>query len=125
MHVLIIEDEPLIALDIQSFLENLIADTSDIAETEDEALKLAHDHRPDLITADYSLRHGTGPSAVDRIRNDVGKVPVIYITGQPERCARDAIAITKPIRWIELVQAVDRYELAAEPRGLCRVLSSH
>lgn len=111
MHVLIIEDEPLVALDIQCFLKELGADTADVAETEDEALCLASEHRPDLITADYSLREGTGPEAVSRICGDLGQIPVIYITGQPERCPASAAnveALAKPILWLELAQAVGR-----------------
>ncbi len=114
MHVLIIEDEPMIALDLQCFLEELGADTTDVADTEDDALSLAGEHRPDLITADYSLRRGTGPQAVSRIQHDFGAIPVIYITGQPERCpagGSNASAISKPILWLQLAQAVKRHNL--------------
>jgi CheY-like chemotaxis protein len=114
VHVLIIEDEPIIAMNIHCFLEEIGADSADIAETEDEALAMACEHRPDLITADFSLREGNGPHAVSRIRSDVGEVPVIYITGQPERCASDDaddVAISKPIMWLQVAQAVRQYNL--------------
>lgn len=114
MHVLIIEDEPLVAMSIECFLEELGADTIDIAETEDEALAAASHHRPDLMTADFSLREGTGPAAVTRIREQLGDVPTIFITGQPERCATEmegAEILAKPVLWLQLAQAVGRYNL--------------
>jgi CheY-like chemotaxis protein len=114
MHVLIIEDEPLVALDLQCFLEELGADSVEIAETENQALFLAGERRPDLITADYGLREGTGPAAVRRIRDDLGEVPVVYVTGQPERCATEAgqsQIIAKPVLWLELAHAVSAHNL--------------
>lgn len=113
MHVLIIEDEPLVALDLQSFLEELGADSVEIAETEEQALVLACETRPDLITADYGLREGTGPDAVRRIRDDLGDVPVVYVTAQPDRCRGDGdhAVIPKPVLWLDLAQAVSRHNL--------------
>lgn len=114
MHVLIIEDEPLIAADIECFLTELGADSIEFAETEQEALSAALGHVPDLITADCNLREGTGPGAVAAIRGTLGEVPVVYVTGNPEQCAAlDDMthAVAKPIRWLELADAVSRHNL--------------
>ncbi len=119
MHVLIIEDEPLVAADIECFLAELGADSCDFAETQDEAVAAATTHLPDLITADCNLREGTGPAAVATIRETLGPIPVVYITGDPEECAaRDPMthAVPKPIRWLDLANAVSRYNLPPIPR---------
>jgi len=85
-HVLIIEDEPLIAWAIETLLEDNGATSVEIADTEAEAVAAAARKHPDLITSDVTLRTGTGPAAVEAIRATLGPVPVVYITGTPNAC---------------------------------------
>ncbi|MBO9575310.1 MAG: response regulator [Sphingobium sp.] len=114
MHVLIIEDDALIAMNLQMFLENLGADSTALAASQAQAVREALDHRPDLIASDVKLTEGTGPEAVKAIRSQLGDIPVIYITGNPE-IALDADpsapVIDKPIRWLELVKATQDFGL--------------
>ena len=83
MHVLIIEDEALIALDLQWLLEDLGATSTEIASTEAAAISAAADHRPDIITSDVTLTTGSGPDAIRAIQAVIGPVPVIYVTATP------------------------------------------
>jgi CheY-like chemotaxis protein len=85
-HVLIIEDEMLIALAIQMTLEDAGATSFDIAEDEESAVEAARGHRPDVITSDVSLRSGTGPRAVEAIHREMGDMPVIFLTATPKEC---------------------------------------
>ena len=85
-HVLIIEDELLIALAIQLTLEDAGVASFDIADSEDSAVAAARAHRPDFITSDVSLRSGTGPHAVRTIQEEMGDMPVIFLTGTPRDC---------------------------------------
>lgn len=85
-HVLIIEDEALIAMSIQDILVTEGAHSFDFAETEDQAIDLARCRRPDVITSDVMLREGTGPGAVATIQREMGPLPVLFITASPERC---------------------------------------
>lgn len=87
MHVLIIEDETLIALDLEDVLERHGALTFSFAESEADALEAARDTRPDFITSDISLLHGHGPLAVQKIRAEMGAIPVIFVTATPEACS--------------------------------------
>ena len=99
-HVLIIEDEALIALDLQEMLELAGATTFSFAETESEAVDAARQHRPDVIMSDVMLREGTGPNAVQAIQGEMGPLPVIFITATPDACTpRDSLAIVlgKPV----------------------------
>jgi len=114
MHVLIIEDEPLVASDLECFLSELGADSCDLVQTERDAVAAALDHAPDLITADCALREGSGTSAVSSIRRSLGPIPVVFITGHPHSsAAADAMTQTlaKPILWLELASAVARHNL--------------
>jgi CheY-like chemotaxis protein len=85
-HVLIIEDEPLIAMDLQDMLGRIGATSFDFAETEIEAVQAARLRRPDVITSDVMLREGTGPGAVECIQSEMGPLPVIFITATPDSC---------------------------------------
>lgn len=101
-HVLIIEDEALIALCLQDMLASAGATTFSFAETEGEAIAAARVQRPDVITSDVRLREGTGPRAVEAIQGEMGPLPVIYITGTPEACTpcrQPARILAKPIRY--------------------------
>lgn len=86
MHVLIIEDEPLIAMSIQDALEEAGATSFHIAENEADAVTSARDHPPGFITSDVHLKQGTGPAAVRAIRAELGDIPVLFLTATPERC---------------------------------------
>ncbi len=99
--VLIIEDEPLIALDIQTLVEQLGHDVMKIARTHTEAVRAALKNRPGLILADIQLADGSsGLEAVNEILG-TQEVPVIFITAFPERfltgqAPEPAFLITKP-----------------------------
>ncbi|GAA5102219.1 response regulator [Bartonella acomydis] len=83
--VMIIEDEPLIALDIEQMVESLGHQVVGIARTRDEAVLLYHKEKPRLILADIQLAdNSSGIDAVnDILQND--PIPVIFITAFPER----------------------------------------
>ncbi len=88
-HVLIIEDEALIALDLEWLLEGEGASSFAFAVSQDEAENAARSRRPDFITADVSLVEGTGPAAVEAIRKVLGDIPVIYISATAEDCCKE------------------------------------
>ena len=99
--VLIIEDEPFIALDIQTLVEDLGHRVVNIARTHKEAVRAVEAHKPGLILADIQLADGSsGLEAVNQILGEF-EVPVIFITAYPERFLtgrppEPAFLITKP-----------------------------
>ena len=83
--VLIIEDEALIALDLEALVENLGHRVVGVARTRTEAATIARSRRPGLILADIQLADGSsGLDAVNDLLN-MFEVPVIFITAYPER----------------------------------------
>lgn len=84
-NVMIIEDESIIALHIQSIVEDLGHSVAGIARTRGEAVALAEKTRPELVLADISLADGS--SGIDAVKDILGvmDVPVIFITAFPER----------------------------------------
>lgn len=83
--VLIIEDVPLIAVDIEGLVENLGHNVLGIARTHREAIQIAKAKAPGLILADIQLADGSsGLDAVNELLQTF-EVPVIFITAYPER----------------------------------------
>jgi DNA-directed RNA polymerase specialized sigma24 family protein len=108
--VLIIEDEPFIAMDIEALVESLGHNVIGIARTHAEALALAKKKRPGLILADIQLADGS--SGLDAVNELLGtlEVPVIFITAFPERFLtgrrpEPAFLIAKPFQ-LAVVSAV-------------------
>ncbi|RYF17562.1 MAG: response regulator [Oxalobacteraceae bacterium] len=99
-HVLIIEDEAMIALDLESLLWLQGATSFSFAASEDEAVAAARLRRPVVITSDVTLVQGTGPAAVATIRAEHGHIPVVYISGTAPGCGPDdqlTRAFSKPL----------------------------
>ncbi len=100
-HVLIIEDEPIVAMDVQLVLEGLGATSFDFAANETEAIDAARARRPGVITSDVKLLEGTGPQTVSRIRQELGDIAVIFLTGSPDECSPclpPGVILSKPFQ---------------------------
>ena len=101
--VMIIEDEPVIALDLEALVTELGHRVTGIARTHGEALALVEEKRPGLILADIQLADGSsGLDAVNEILTTID-LPIIFITAYPERLLtgekpEPAFLITKPFQ---------------------------
>ena len=101
--VLIIEDEQIISMDLESMVEELGHRVVHIARTRREAIDAVSTHAPGLVLADIQLADGS--SGLDAV-NDIlrgAQVPVIFITAFPERLLtglrpEPTFLITKPFR---------------------------
>ena len=99
--VLIIEDEPMIAMDLEGLVEDLGHTVAGVARTHAEAVEAFDARQPGLVLADIQLADGSsGLEAVNEILA-AANVPVIFITAYPERLLtgerpEPAFLITKP-----------------------------
>jgi DNA-directed RNA polymerase specialized sigma24 family protein/CheY-like chemotaxis protein len=101
--VLIIEDEPIIAMDLETIVRDLGHDVTGVAVTRDEAVALAMENRPGLVLADIQLADDS--SGIDAVKDILSEfdVPVIFITAFPERLLtgerpEPTFLITKPFQ---------------------------
>jgi DNA-directed RNA polymerase specialized sigma24 family protein len=101
--VLIIEDEAVIAADVEALVRELGHKVLDIAATRTEAAEAVARRTPGLILADIQLADGS--SGIDAVKDILGKVnvPVIFITAFPERLLtgerpEPTFLITKPFQ---------------------------
>jgi DNA-directed RNA polymerase specialized sigma24 family protein len=99
--ILIIEDEPLIAMDIEQMVESLGHRVVGTARTHAEATAMFRNSRAKMVLADIQLADGSsGIDAVNEILSNAS-VPVIFITAFPERLLtgerpEPAFLVTKP-----------------------------
>lgn len=101
--VLIIEDEPVIATDIEALVRELGHTVLDVAATRSEAVAAVARRTPGLVLADIQLADGS--SGIDAVKDILGRydVPVIFITAFPERLLtgerpEPTFLITKPFQ---------------------------
>jgi CheY-like chemotaxis protein len=120
--ILIIEDEPVIALDIATTVEGQGHSVVGIAATHQEAVALAARERPGLVLADIQLADDSSGIAAVRDILTMGEVPVIFITAFPERLLtgrrpEPTYLITKPFEPetlnVSIAQALARDGVAA------------
>ncbi len=108
--VMIIEDEPLIAIEIEQLVEELGHKVSGVARTHQEAVELFERAKPKMVLADIQLADGSsGIDAVNDILN-TAEIPVIFITAFPERLLtgerpEPTFLVTKPFN-PEMVKAL-------------------
>jgi CheY-like chemotaxis protein len=102
-NILIIEDESIIALDIEAMVQELGHGVTGIARTHKEAVASIRAQKPGLVLADIHLADGSsGLDAVNEILASID-VPVIFITAYPERLLtgekpEPTFLITKPFQ---------------------------
>lgn len=109
-HALIIEDEMLIALEVESLLHEFGFESCDIADNPADAMKCALARRPDLVTADLRILNGTGLEAMEAIVRRLGWIPHIYVTGNPDMIVGRTTApiVDKPLSRRALAAACER-----------------
>ncbi|HUQ13150.1 MAG TPA: response regulator, partial [Novosphingobium sp.] len=101
--VLIIEDEPLISMQLEDLVRSLGHEVCGMAATRTQARQIVAEQTPGLVLADIQLADGSsGLDAVDDILK-IESVPVIFITAYPERLLtgdrpEPTYLITKPFQ---------------------------
>ena len=118
--ILIVEDEYLVAADLEAVLEEMGYSCAGIAPDAETALALAS-HKPDLALVDIHLRDGrSGPQIAERLAREHG-VNILFVTANP-RMALDAGVpgvigvLSKPCQEETILAALE-YALARHAPG--------
>ncbi|MEE4119733.1 MAG: response regulator [Paracoccaceae bacterium] len=112
--VLVIEDESIIAMDIESIVRDMGHEVTGVAATRAEAVRLGRADPPDLILADIQLADdSSGIDAVNDLLERFPETPVIFITAFPERLLtgerpEPAFLIAKPFMPPQVISAVSQ-----------------
>ena len=111
--VLIVEDEPIVALDLQQEIEQFGCEVVGLAESADEALMVAEANRPDLALMDVRIIGSMDGIQTARLLRHSHQVPVIFLTSYNDEVTTGRAAkempygyLTKPFRSRELKAAL-------------------
>ncbi|MBP7604490.1 MAG: response regulator, partial [Spirochaetes bacterium] len=102
--ILIVEDEVIVALDIQSSLERIGYHDIRIASDGVQALEMVEEHAPDLVLMDILLK-GAGTDSADGVSiamtiNERRDIPIIYITAYADDTTLHHAKLTQPYGYI-------------------------
>lgn len=120
--VLIIEDEPLIAMQLEAIVSDLGHSVVETASTRSQAVEAFGKSRPGLVLADIQLAdQSSGIDAVEDILK-LGPVPIVFVTAYPERLLtgerpEPTYLVTKPFRDETLRAAISQALFFAAKTG--------
>jgi len=98
--ILVVEDETMIAKDIESKLRNIGYESLPIVRSGEEAVKKAGKLRPDLILMDIVLDgEMDGIDAAEQIR-DYFNIPVVYLTAYADGVIIERAKVTEPFGYM-------------------------
>ena len=108
LRILLVEDEPIIAMLLAKVLRAAGHAVCAVEATEEGAVAAAALHRPELMIVDAKLRRGSGVAAVTTILQQ-GFVPHVFVSGTVmEGLEPDAVMLEKPFTEAELTRAMER-----------------
>lgn len=109
--ILIVEDEGIVALDMQARLNRLGYQCVGIPNSGEDAIKLAAEHRPDVALMDIRLRgnmDGVETAQQLRVQFDI---PVVYLTAYTDETTLQRAKVTEPLGY--LVKPFEERELSS------------
>jgi hypothetical protein len=99
--ILIVEDEPIVAMQLQESLEGMGYKVSAIIDSGDEVIAAVLAHKPDLVLMDIKLRSFIdGVDAARRVKMVCDDVPIIYLTAYPSKGSQDRAMGTSPAAYL-------------------------
>jgi DNA-binding NarL/FixJ family response regulator len=111
IRVLIIEDDPLIAIDIEQTLNNLNFCVSGTAYTVDDALLQLNNNTPDAVLMDINLDDYKDGIDIAEIINEKFQLPFIFLTSHADKQTLERAKKTKPAGYI--IKPFDEKDLLA------------
>jgi len=111
--ILVVEDENIVALDIENRLKGLGFTVLPVISSGEEAVEKAYEYKPDLVLMDILLKGKI--NGIDAAKKIVGtlKIPIIYLTASTSRELLERARqighcsyITKPFMGKELESAI-------------------
>ena len=98
--VLIVEDEPIVGMEIEDRLRTMGYGVSGVVATGNEAVAAAADTKPNLVLMDIKLKGDMdGITAADLIGRQNGP-PIVYLTANADSATLDRAKLTGPFAFV-------------------------
>jgi len=110
-NILIVEDEAIVAMEIDSYLSTCSYNIIGICSTGDEAYDMAINRDVDLILMDIFLLDSNGIETALKIKKKKSNIPIIFLTAYMDEETIDKAVATNPIAY--LIKPFNRQELLA------------
>jgi diguanylate cyclase (GGDEF)-like protein len=98
--ILLVEDEGIVAQDLQETLTRLGYRVSGIASEGAQAVRMAQELQPELVVMDVSLRGEIDGIQAARLIQERSQVPVIFLTGHSDPATLHRAVLTGPLGYI-------------------------
>ena len=98
--ILIVEDETIIAIDIQTKLRKLNYDVVDIMTSGEEAIELLKTTKPDLILMDIMLRGDMTGIDAAHVINQEYQIPIIFLTAYTDANTVEKVKAVEPAGYL-------------------------
>ncbi len=122
--IIIVEDDPVVALTLRRTLESAGYQVAEVLAAAGDVLSACVRHHPDLLLVDIMLADGDGIHLVEKLREAVAKMAVVFVSGKTDRetFARAAEVapegyVVKPFTPAQLLAAVDIALGASQQQG--------
>src|SRR5439155_18195359 len=107
--ILVVEDEDLLAEDIQERLKNLGYEVTAVAHSGEEALASVASTQPDLVLMDIRLKGNMDGIDAARVIRERFNLPVVYLTGEAGGATLERAKATEPLGY--LLKPIDEKRL--------------
>lgn len=98
--ILLVEDEGIVAHDLEETLTRLGYRVSGIASEGAQAVRMAQELQPELVVMDVSLRGEIDGIQAARLIQERSRVPVIFLTGHSDPATLQRAVLTGPLGYI-------------------------
>ncbi len=98
--ILIVEDEPIIASDIEMTLEELGYQITDVVDDAESAIESIEKRKPDLVLLDINIEGDTDGIMLAQDIKEQFKIPFIYLTSNADKVTINRVKRTNPAGFI-------------------------
>ena len=98
--ILIVEDEPIIASDIEMTLEELGYEITSVEDNAEDALKSIEENKPDLVMLDINLEGDIDGVMLAQDINEQHKIPFVYLTSNADKLTINRVKRTNPAGFV-------------------------
>ncbi len=100
INILVVEDEPIIAEDIISFLDDKGYSVAENCYTKENALSFLKANEPDIVLLDINMGQGTEGIEIARYLSNHKNIPFIFLTSYTDKTTIDQAKLTHPMGYI-------------------------